>query len=213
MLRVSTRYGYGKYAQVKLVTTAVVNPVVDLKATLVGNTKVHLSWKAPLNTRDIQVRNIEPSSPHVRESGFQNPRNFRFWNPDPTNDWNPESKFHWEKKKNHGPVPKRPISVNPGLTFCSVLVLHFYVLPRVTFCAIIAVSRSKGSTVFCNLELPALKTVLKIWLNPGLDLTIFRGTGTRNPIPRIWDPRRRIQSTRLWWNPLRRATLSPKGNS
>ena len=94
MLRVYTRYGYGKYAQVTLVTTAVVNPVVDLKATLVGNTKVHLSWKAPLNTRDIQVRNIEPSSPHVRESGFQNPRNFRFWNPDPTNDWNPESKFH-----------------------------------------------------------------------------------------------------------------------
>ena len=118
-----------------------------------------------------------------------------------------------KKKKNQGPVPKRPISVNPGLKFCSVLVLHFYVLPRVTFCAIIAVSRSKGSTVFCNLELPALKTVLKIWLNPGLDLTIFRGTGTRNPIPRIWDPRRRIQSTRLWWNPLRRATLSPKGNS
>jgi len=83
----------------------------------------------------------------------------------------------------------------------------------VTFCAIITVSRSKGSTVFCNLELPALKTVLKIWLNPGLNLTIFRGTWPRNPIPRIWDPRRRIQSTGLSWNPLRRATLSPKGNS
>ena len=94
MLRVYTRYGYGKYAQVTLVTTALVNPVVDLKATSVGNRKVHLSWKAPLNTRKIQVRNIEPLSPHVRESGFQNPRNFCFWNPDPTNDWNPESKFH-----------------------------------------------------------------------------------------------------------------------
>ena len=33
--------------------------------------------------------------------------------------------------------------------------------------------------MFCKLQLHALskKTVLKIWLNPGLNLTIFLGTG------------------------------------
>ena len=42
------------------------------------------------------------------------------------------------------------------------------------------VSHSKGSTVFCTLELFLdEKTVLEIWLNPGLNLTIFQGTGRR----------------------------------
>lgn len=38
-------------------------------------------------------------------------------------------------------------------------------------------SQSKGSTVFCKLQLHALskKTVPKISLNPRLNLTIFRG--------------------------------------
>ena len=59
-------------------------------------------------------------------------------------------------------------------------ILHSYALPRVTFCVIITVSRSKGSTVFCTLELFLdEKTVLEIWLNPGLNLTIFQGTGRR----------------------------------
>ena len=84
MLRVSTSYGYGKYAKVTVVTTAVVNPVTDLNVILVGNTKnvVHLSWKAPSNTSDIQVRNIELLSPYVKESGLQNLRNFCLWNPE-----------------------------------------------------------------------------------------------------------------------------------
>ena len=84
MLRVSTIYGNGKYAQITLVTTAVVNPVTDLNVKLVGNTKnvVHLSWKAPSNTSDIQVRNTELLSPYVKESGFQNLANFCLWNPE-----------------------------------------------------------------------------------------------------------------------------------
>ena len=84
MLRVSTSYGYGKYAKVTVVTAAVVNPVTDLNVMLVGNTKnvVHLSWKAPSNTSDIQVRNIELLSPYVKESGFQNLGNFYSWNPE-----------------------------------------------------------------------------------------------------------------------------------
>ena len=42
-------------------------------------------------------------------------------------------------------------------------------------------SQSKGSTVFFKLELHVLskKTVLKISLNPGLNLIIFLGTGPR----------------------------------
>ena len=82
MLRVYTSYGYGKYAKVTVVTTAVVNPVTDLNVILVGNTKnvVHLSWKAPSNTSDIQVRNI--LSPYVKESGFQNLGNFCSRNPE-----------------------------------------------------------------------------------------------------------------------------------
>ena len=61
MLRVSTSYGYGKYAQITLVTLAVVNPVTDLNAKLDSNTKglVHLTWKASPGSSDIQVRNIE----------------------------------------------------------------------------------------------------------------------------------------------------------
>ena len=47
-----------------------------------------------------------------------------------------------------GPVPERPISINPGFKFCSIFcILHSYALLWVTFCVIITVSHSKGSTV------------------------------------------------------------------
>ena len=53
-----------------------------------------------------------------------------------------------------GRVPERPISANLGLPFCSIFCIQpFYVLLRVTFCVIITVSPSNGSTVFCTLEL------------------------------------------------------------
>ena len=59
---------------------------------------------------------------------------------------------------NQGPVPERPINVNPGLTFCSVFVFfHSYALLRVKVCVTITISRSKGSTVFCNVELHVLR--------------------------------------------------------
>ena len=46
---------------------------------------------------------------------------------------------------------------------------------------IVTMFQSKGLTVFCKLKLHALskKTVLKISLNPGLNLTIILGTGPR----------------------------------
>ena len=57
-----------------------------------------------------------------------------------------------------GPVPERPISANPGLKFCSVFfILPFCVLPRIAFCAIITVCRTRGSTVLCKFDLLVLK--------------------------------------------------------
>ena len=53
---------------------------------------------------------------------------------------------------------KRPTSLNPELKFCSVVcILHSCALLRVTFCIIITVSHTKGSTVFCELELHVLR--------------------------------------------------------
>ena len=45
--------------------------------------------------------------------------------------------------------------------------------------SIITMPQSKGAAEFCKLELRALskKTGLKISLNPGLNLTVFLGTG------------------------------------
>ena len=59
------------------------------------------------------------------------------------------------------------------------LYLPSYALLRVTFRVIISFFRSKVTTVFWKLKLHVLsgETLLKIWLTPGLDLTIFRGTG------------------------------------
>ena len=55
-------------------------------------------------------------------------------------------------------VPGRPISVNPGLkVLFHVCMLHSYALLRVTFCVIMTVSQSKGTTVFCKLELHVLR--------------------------------------------------------
>ena len=51
-----------------------------------------------------------------------------------------------------GPGPERPISANPELKFCSVVPLL-----RVPFCSIITVYQSKGSTIFCELELHVLR--------------------------------------------------------
>ena len=55
------------------------------------------------------------------------------------------------------PVPERPISANPGIKFCSTFCIYYYVLLRGTFCVIITISRGKGSTACCKLELHVLR--------------------------------------------------------
>ena len=61
--------------------------------------------------------------------------------------------------------------------------LPSYALLRVTLCVIISFFffRSKGTTVFCKFGYVFFdkKTVLKILLNLGLNLTIFQGSGPR----------------------------------
>ena len=60
--------------------------------------------------------------------------------------------------KAQGPVPERQISANPGSKFLfHFCILPSYVLLRVTFCVIITVSRGKGSTVCCKLQLHVLR--------------------------------------------------------
>ena len=70
-----------------------------------------------------------------------------------------------------------------------------YALPRITFCVIIFFFRCKGTTEFCKPELNVLRqeNLLKIWLNPGINLTMFRGTGIypcrflyNETIPFLW---------------------------
>ena len=102
----------------------------------------------------------------------------------------PHSNFHckwmqtwgrWGFDIAHDPVPERPISANPGLKFCSTFCIYLpmhcieqhFVLSFLFF-----FFRSKRTTVFWKFNYVFLdkKTLLKILLNPGLNLTIFRGT-------------------------------------
>ena len=50
-----------------------------------------------------------------------------------------------------------PISSNPGLKFCFIFVFYLPMYCEVNICVIITVSRSKGSTLFCKVELPVLR--------------------------------------------------------
>ena len=62
-----------------------------------------------------------------------------------------------------------------------ICILPSYLLLRVTFRIIITVFQSKRSTVFCELELLVLRQEILAYslvFNPGLNLTIFRGTGS-----------------------------------
>ena len=82
----------------------------------------------------------------------------------------------------HTLVLERPISVNPGLKFCSVFVFY---IPMHCFgehfvlSVLYLVVKAQKYFVTSNCMFLDEKTMLEIWLNPGLNLTIFRGTGPR----------------------------------
>ena len=80
--------------------------------------------------------------------------------------------------KAQGPAPERLITAYPGLKFCS------------TFCIYLSMlcleKNFVSSFLFCEVKAQQLSymfldknTLLKIWLNPGLNLTMFRGTEPR----------------------------------
>ena len=80
------------------------------------------------------------------------------------------------------PLPERPISVNPGLKFCCVFV--FYVPMHClgyhfVLSLLHLVVKAQQYFVTSNCMSLDEKIVLEIWLNLGLNLTIFRGTGPR----------------------------------
>ena len=60
MIRVYTRYGYGKWAHTTTTTTSDLGPVVNLNAKLDSSSKklVHLSWKRPSEAGLVQVRTM-----------------------------------------------------------------------------------------------------------------------------------------------------------
>ena len=69
---------------------------------------------------------------------------------------------------NQSPVPDRPISVNPELKFCSTFCIY---LPMLSFLFFeVKAQRYFVSSSYIFLD---KKTLLKIWRNPGLKLTIF----------------------------------------
>ena len=79
-------------------------------------------------------------------------------------------------------VQQAPVPVNARLAhFC---ILPLYALPRVTFYIFITKPRSKYTTSI--LYVPGTcydkKTLLNIWLNPGLNLTIYSRTGVTEEI-------------------------------
>ena len=74
------------------------------------------------------------------------------------------------------------ISVNPGLKFCSVLVFYIpmhYLGKHFVLLLLYLVIKTKQYIVTSSCMFLDEKTMLEIWLNPGLNLTIFRGTGPR----------------------------------
>ena len=84
--------------------------------------------------------------------------------------------------KEQGPVPERPISANPGLKilfhFRIYLPMHGLEQHSVLSSLNLEVKTPEYFVSSSDMFLDK-KTLLKIWVNPGLNLTVFRGTGPR----------------------------------
>ena len=79
-------------------------------------------------------------------------------------------------------VPERAISANPGLKFCSIFVfylpiycLEYHLALTFPFLKV----EAQQCFISSGCMFLGKKALLKIWINPGLNLTIFRGTGPR----------------------------------
>ena len=83
-----------------------------------------------------------------------------------------------------GLVPERPISFNPELKFCFVFALYipmhclgYHFLLSLLYLVVNLKAQQHFVTSSCMFL--DKKTMLEIWLNPGLNLTIFQGTRPR----------------------------------
>ena len=79
-----------------------------------------------------------------------------------------------------GPGSERLISANPGLKFCSTFYVYLPIHSlEEHFVSSLLYLRVKAQQYFVSLSYMFVdrKTVLKMWLNLGLSLTIFRETG------------------------------------
>ena len=93
-----------------------------------------------------------------------------------------------KKTSYQGPVPERPISANRFVCIVTLFSSHFlylpsYTLPIVNFVLsfLFFFFQVKAQQYFVSSSYMFLdyKTLLTIWLDPGLNLIIFRGTGHR----------------------------------
>ena len=86
-------------------------------------------------------------------------------------------------------VPERPISANRGLKFCSVFVFYLpmYCLQKHFVLSLLYLGvKAQQHFVSSSCTFLDEKTLLKTWLNPGLNLTIFQGTLVeRRRLPRF----------------------------
>ena len=77
-----------------------------------------------------------------------------------------------------GPIPEKPISANPGLKFHSVVVFYLPLYLVTIFVTILYLGvTAQQYFVISNCMFLDKKTLIKIKLNPVLNLTIFRETG------------------------------------
>ena len=74
--------------------------------------------------------------------------------------------YVWFYKGRHqGLVPERPISITPGLKFCSVFV--FYILIHFVLSLLYLIVMLNSIFVTSSCMFLDKKTLLEIWLNPG----------------------------------------------
>ena len=126
----------------------------------------------------------------------------------------PHSNFHckwmqtcggWGFDIAQGRVPERPFTANPGWKFCSTFCIYLpmhcleqrFVLSFLFFFFFL---KWKRTTVFWKFNYVFLdkKTMLKILLNPGLNLTIFQGSGPR--LRDTFSGQNRFEKLRPFWN-------------
>ena len=123
----------------------------------------------------------------------------------------PHSNFHckwmqtwgrWGFYTAESPVPERLFTANPGLKFCSTFCIYLpmHCLEQHFVVSSLFFFWSKATMVFCKFGYMFLdkETLLKILFNPGLNFTIFHGSGPR--LSDTFSGQNRLDKLRPFWN-------------